>query len=80
MALFQDNKHLGKDSLKFTKQFAVKVHTEDETEVGQKEDWFTASQILKGHGMSPTDFKDTAEAVAAVSIWSRRTRLSMDMI
>ena len=66
LCLFQDNKNLGKDSLKFAKNFAVKVEHQDTTQVGSKEDWYTASYILKEHGSSIADFKTVEDALECV--------------
>ena len=66
LTLFQDNKQLGRDSLKFAKTFHCKVDHEDSTVVGSKEDWYTAGTILKEHGFSFSEFDTVEKALAAV--------------
>ncbi len=64
--LFQDNKSLGKDALKFAKNFQISVDHSDTTSVGTKEDWFPMGHILKEFGQSVQDFKTMDDALAAV--------------
>jgi len=63
--LFQDNRKLGKDSLKFAKQFAVEVKHEDQTTVGRKSDYYPMGYILKEHGMSVVDYENQEKALQA---------------
>ena len=64
--LFQDNKTLGRDALKFAKDFQMSVTHNDLTTVGTKEDFFPIGQILGLYGQSIKDFKSTDEALDAV--------------
>ena len=66
MDLFQDNKNLGKDSLKFAKTFSIGVQHNDVTTVGTKEDYFPMGQILAQYGQSIKDFASEGEALEAV--------------
>ena len=64
--LFQDNKNLGKDALKFVKTFSIGVQHNDVTTVGTKEDYFPMGQILAQHGQSIKDFASEGDALEAV--------------
>ena len=64
--LFQDNKNLGKDALKFVKSFSMDVSHTDSTTVGTKEDFYPIGQILGFYGQSLKDHPSTDEALAAV--------------
>ena len=64
--MFQDNKGLGKDALKFAKTFAVTVDHKDRTQCGTMEDWYSMGHILGEHGQRVTDFKSVEDALAAV--------------
>ena len=64
--LFQDNKHLGKDSLKFAKEFNMAVDHDDTTKVGTVEDWYPMGEILKWFGQSLNDFASVNDAMIAV--------------
>ena len=64
--LFQDNKNLGKDSLKFVKTFSIGVQHNDVTTVGTKEDYFPMGQILAAYGQSIKDFPSEGDALEAV--------------
>ena len=64
--LFQDNKNLGKDALKFAKTFSIGVQHNDVTTVGTKEDYFPMDQILAGYGQRLKDFTNESDALDAV--------------
>ena len=64
--MFQDNKSLGKDALKFAKSFKMGVEHTDDTAVGNKEDWYPMGKILEAFGMGFKDFKTNEEALEAV--------------
>ena len=64
--MFQDNKTLGKESLKFVKTFKVAVEHTDDTSVGHNEDWFPMGKILEFFGQGVKDFKTMDEALEAV--------------
>ncbi len=64
--LFQDNKLMGKDSLKFAKVFEVKLDHVDTTTIGSKEDYFPMGDILQKHGSKLSDFKTPQDALEAV--------------
>ena len=63
--LFQDNKALGKDALKFAKNFQMSVDHNDVTTVGTKEDFFPMGVILGAYGQGIKDFSTIKEALAA---------------
>ena len=64
--LFQDNKLLGKDSLKFAKTFNMSVEHNDVTTMGTQEDFFPVGKILEHYGQTLKDFTDIEEALTAV--------------
>ena len=64
--MFQDNKSLGKDALKFAKSFGMSVEHTDDTLVGHKEDYFPMGKILETFGMGLKDFKTNEDALEAV--------------
>ena len=64
--LFQDNKSLGKDALKFAKTFQMSVDHNDVTTVGTKEDYFSMGTILAEYGQGIKDFSNIQEALSAV--------------
>ena len=64
--MFQDNKMLGKESLKFAKSFHVTVAHEDVTEVGRVQDYWPAGKILAEFGMTVADFDTNEELLKAV--------------
>ena len=66
LAAFQDNKGLGKESLKFTKSFNMGIEHEDIIRVGTNEDMFLASDILAKAGTPWDTFPDAPAAIAAV--------------
>ena len=66
LELFEDNKPLGKNSLKFAKTFTISLSHDSVTEVGHKEDYFTVGQILREHGQEIRDFENPKAALAAV--------------
>ncbi len=66
LELFQDNKSLGKDALKFVQNFNMSVDHQDTTRVGKKADYHPMGFILKEFGQGVHDFKTMDEAVAAV--------------
>ena len=63
---FTNDKPLGKDSLKFAKEFVVAVTHGDTTTVGSKEDCYPIGVILKEFGRGLNDFPNVEEALAAV--------------
>ena len=64
--MFQDNKHLGKDALKFVKTFQVSVEHTDRVVIGTQEDWYTAGALLKDNGLTWSDYKTPKEALDVV--------------
>ena len=64
--LFQDNKLLGKDSLKFAKTFSMSVEHNDVTTMGTQEDFFPVGKILEHYGQTLKDFTSIEEALTAV--------------
>ena len=64
--LFQDNKNLGKDALKFAKNFQMAVTHNDVITVGTKEDYLSIGQILGLYGQTIKDFESTEKALEAV--------------
>ena len=64
--LFQDNKGLGKDALKFVKTFKLAVDHTDTTAFGSNEDWYPMGKILHHFGQSVSDFTTMDECLAAV--------------
>jgi len=61
LQLFQDNKHLGKDALKFAKAFSMSVTHDDSNTIV-----FPIGVILKHFGQSVQDFATMDECLAAV--------------
>ena len=66
LAAFQDNKHLGKDALKFAKTFNMGVKHEEKVKIGSREDMYTASYILTELGMPWAQWGSAQEALDAV--------------
>ena len=66
LTMFQDNKTLGKDALKFAKHFKVSIKTSDTATVGAEENWYTAGTILERHGQRVGDFPGIDAALNAV--------------
>ncbi len=66
LSLFQDNKSLGRDALKFAKTFSMSVDHDDTTSVGTREDWYPMGIILKEFGHSVKDFDSVDDALNAV--------------
>ena len=66
LQIFQENKHLGRDALKFTKTFSVSVVHDDVTKIATKEDWFPMGAILEHYGSKVSDYKDMEAALTAV--------------
>ena len=66
LQIFQENKHLGRDALKFTKTFSVSVVHDDVTKIATKEDWFPMGTILGHYGSKVPDYKDMEAALTAV--------------
>ena len=64
--LFQDNKLLGKDSLKFAKTFNMSVEHNDVTTMGTQEDFFPVGKILEHYRQTLRDFTSIEEALTAV--------------
>ena len=64
--LFQDNKLLGKDSLKFAKTFSMSVEHNDVTTMGTQEDFFLVGKILEYYGQTLRDFTSIEDALTAV--------------
>ena len=66
LELFQDNKLLGKDSLKFAKTFNMSVEHNDVTTMGTQEDFFPVGKILESYGQTLRDFTSIEDALTAV--------------
>ena len=65
--LFNNDKHLGKDALKFHKSFEVSVKHRDETSVGCVEDMFPMNTILeKCGGRRVHEYLNVDEAITHV--------------
>ena len=63
---FQDNKHVGKDALKFAKTFNMSVDHNDVTTMGTQEDFFPVGKILEHYGQTLRDFPSIEDALTAV--------------
>ena len=63
---FQDNKQLGKDALKFSKNFNMSVEHNDVTTMGTQEDFFPVGKILEHYGQTLRDFPSIEDALTAV--------------
>ena len=57
---------MGKDALKFAKNFQVSIDNNDTTTVGTSEDWYPLGVILQSYGKSVKDYPSTDDALAAV--------------
>jgi hypothetical protein len=66
LGLFEDNKKLGKDALKFSKHFKMHVEHMDTTVVGTMEDYYPMGRILQEYGQTVGDFKNDGDALEAV--------------
>jgi hypothetical protein len=67
LAFFKNDKHLGKDALKFHKTFEVKVNHQDVTMVGCLEDMFPINTILtRCGGRKVHEYASVDEAITHV--------------
>ena len=64
--LFEAGKALGKDGLKFTKDFQMKVSCDTATTIAYNEDYFPMGEILEKFGKRMAEFPTVDDALKAV--------------
>ena len=63
LKLFDEGKNKGKDQLKFTKGFELKLSHTDSTQIGYTDDFIAIGKILEHYGQSLDSFKDKSDAL-----------------